>query len=119
MIEMKKYLIQEENTKPDGMGGVISTGFKRFDIVNGLLDLSNGSDRNTIQNAVTENSTHILVILDFVEGITDNMRVVGKDGRVYDITFRDNPAGQGNHNELYLTLIQGETYEWSDEDGQS
>lgn len=116
MIEMKKYLIQEEVPESDGIGGVISSGFKKFDIVNGLLDLSNGSDRNTIQNAVTENSTHILVILDYVGGITDNMRVVAEDGRVYDITYPDDPAGQGNHNELYLTLVPGEIYEWSPDD---
>lgn len=117
MIEMNKYLIQEENTKSDGMGGIISTGYKKFDIVNGLLDLSNGSDQNNIQNAVIENSTHILVILDYVEGITDDMRIVDEDGRVYEITYSDDPAAQGNHNELYLTFNQGETYDWSPDDG--
>lgn len=118
MIKEKPHLIQTVKRVSDGMGGKKPGEVKTFAVVYGVLDLINGSDRNAMQNAITEDSTHALVILEYTEGITDNMRVVDEAGRVYDITYSDDPAGQGNHNELLLTLKQGQSYEWSEEHEQ-
>lgn len=115
VIINRPHLIQEEVQESDGMGGTITTT-KDVMIVYGLLDLLSGTDRNNIQNAITEESTHVLVLLDYTEGITDSMRVIDDDYRVYDITYSDNPAGQNNHNEILLSLKQGKIYEWSVED---
>lgn len=118
MIINRPHLIQKVKYKSDGMGGTLPDGYETFAVVDGVLDLLDGTDRNSTQNAVTEDSTHVLVILDYIEGITDNMRVVDENYRVYDITYSDNPAGQNNHNEVLLALEQGKTYEWSVENEQ-
>lgn len=117
MIITRPHLIQEVKTKSDGMGGSLPDTYEKFRVVDGVLDLISGTDRTTIQNAVTEDSTHVLIILDYTKGITDKMRIVDDEGRVYDITYSDNPAGQNSHNELLLSLKQGELFEWSDENG--
>lgn len=117
MITDRPHLIQKVKYKSDGAGGKLPDGYETFEVVYGVLDFLSGTDRNTVQNAVTEDSTHVLVILDYIDGITDNMRVVDENYRVYDITYSDNPAGQNNHNELYLTLKQGHMHEWSVDDG--
>lgn len=118
MIKLKPHLIQKTNSTSDGMGGKLPVGHTKHTIVHGVLDMLSGTDRHGSQNAITEDSTHVLVTLDYTEGITDKMRVVDEKGQVYDITYPDNPGGQDDHNELLLSLIPGETYEWSEDDGQ-
>ncbi|WP_423189427.1 phage head completion protein [Alkalibacterium sp. f15] len=107
MIKLKPHLIQETKYLPDGMGGKIPDGHTTFAVIDGVLDLLSGTDRTGAQNAITEDSTHVLVTLDYTEGITDKMRVFDGIGQVYDITYSDNPAGQDDHNELLLTLVPG------------
>lgn len=113
MILHRPHLIQETAFVSDGMGGKVPDGHADKEVVYGVLDLLSGSDRSSTDNSLTENSTHVLVILDYVPDITDNMRVVDADFRVYDITYSDNPAGQNHHNELLLTLVPGQTHKWS------
>lgn len=87
----------------DGLGGYIEE-WTAVKTVEGYLDLLSGTDLNSAQNAITEESTHVLVIPSYTEGITDKMRVVDDDNRFYHITYADNPVGTNHHNELYLTF---------------
>lgn len=84
---MSSFNIQEIiGEVPDGLGGLIDR-WGAFKTVEGYIDMLTGTDLNTIQNAITEESTHILIIPHFTEGITDDMRVVDKDDRYYSITY--------------------------------
>lgn len=100
---MQEFLIQQFTQLDDGIGGSIEE-WNDFKPVEGYIDLITGTDLNNVQNAITEQSTHILIVPTFTEGITDNMRVVDKDSRYYSITYSDNPVGLNHHNELYLTF---------------
>lgn len=102
MFEPQEFQIQEiKGQKPDGIGGLIDE-WSLFQLVSGYLDLLTGSDDTNQQNAFTEDSTHILVIPQFVDGITDKMRVIDSNNRIYAITYSDNPVNLSRHNELYL-----------------
>ena len=98
---MQPIIIEEFEQVDDGIGGY-SEDWAIYRIVRGYLDLVSGTDLNTIQNAVIEQSTHMVIIPDFVKGITDKMRVIDSDGRWYSITYADDPVGQRHHNELYI-----------------
>lgn len=97
---MHEFVIQKMTQADDGIGGVIEE-WADFKTVQGYIDLITGTDLNNVQNAIFEQSTHILIIPDYTEGITDSMRVVDKDNRYYSITYSDNPVGLNHHNELY------------------
>lgn len=93
----------------DGLGGVHRSWVdvpipKTSDV---WLDLLSGSDRNSDQNAMAENSTHILIIQPYMSGIDSGMQVVSDDAKVYSITYPDNPVGANHHNELYLEYLNG------------
>lgn len=117
-MNLHPHLIQEVTSVSDGMGGTLPDKVDDVAVIYGILDLLNGTERTGTQNALTEESTHVLVTLEYTEGITDNMRVVDRDGRVYDITYSDDPAGQHHHNELLLTLKSGRSYEWEVPNGK-
>ena len=87
----------------DGIGGLIED-WKEFKTVKGYIDLLTGTDLNTAQNAYTEQSTHIAVIPQYTEGITNKMRVEAENGNWYEITQADNPVGINHHLELYLNF---------------
>lgn len=97
---MSVFKIQKAKHVDDGIGGLIED-WQPFKTVEGYLDLITGTDLNTVQNSFTEQSTHMLIIPIYTEGITDDMRVVGKDNRYYTITYSDNPVGADHHNEVY------------------
>lgn len=97
---MKEFDIEEKKQIDDGIGGFIEA-WTVFKTVKGYLDLVTGTDLNTVQNAFFEQSTHMVIIPEFTEGITDEMRVVEGNGRYYTITYSDDPVGQGHHNEIY------------------
>lgn len=102
MFEPQDFQIQEIiGQKTDGIGGLIDD-WGLFQRVSGYLDLLTGSDDTNQQNAFTEDSTHILVIPQFTDGITDKMRVMDSNNRLYAITYSDNPVNVKNHTELYL-----------------
>lgn len=96
------FTIQNQTVMDDGIGGKTTT-WGNWGTVDGYLDLISGTDENTIQNAFTERSTHILIIPEFKPGITDKMRVIDSAGRAYNVSYSDDPVGQGHHNEVYLT----------------
>lgn len=102
MYEPQELEVQEiKGQKPDGMGGLIDE-WGPFKTVSGYLDLLTGTNENTLQNASVEDSTHILVIPDYTVGITDEMRVADSTGRIYEVTYADDPVGIHHHNEIYL-----------------
>ena len=97
---MNLFRIQQKTQVPDGIGGFSET-WDDMPEVSGYLDMLTGSDLNSVQNAFIEQSTHILIIPEYTEWITDQMRIVDLDGRIYDITYSDNPVGLNHHNEVY------------------
>ncbi|MCN73769.1 head-tail adaptor protein [Listeria monocytogenes] len=102
MFSPQEFYIQEIiGQKPDGLGG-FTDDWALFKTGSGYLDLITGTDENTQQNAFVEESTHILIIPDFIVGITDEMRVVDQLNRYYAITYSDNPVNISHHNEIYL-----------------
>ena len=101
MFGATPFTIQSKSVIPDGIGGLKDT-WGTVMTIHGYLDLLSGSDNNTIQNAFVEQSTHILIVPMFYEGITDNMRVLDSMGRYYEITYVDDPVGQHHHLEIYL-----------------
>lgn len=101
MIGAQSYLIKQKTTSDDGIGGK-TFAWSDVTTVNGYVDMLTGTDQNGVQNAFVEQSTHVLIIPIYTDGITDKMRVVDAYGRYYDITFVDDPVGQRHHNEVYL-----------------
>ena len=100
---MNHFVIQQVTQVDDGIGGY-EEKWAPFKDVFGYIDLLTGTDLNTSQNAITEQSTHVLVIPNYESDITDKMRVVDDNKRYYSITYADDPVGQHHHNELYLTF---------------
>ena len=98
---MQTFEIEVMEQVDDGIGGFIED-WAPFKTVKGYIDLLTGTDLNTLQNAFTEQSTHVLIIPQFTAGITDKMRVVDSKNRYYTITYSDDPVGVGHHNELYI-----------------
>lgn len=97
---MQEFKIQVMDQIDNGIGG-FNEDWADFKTVKGYIDLLTGTDLNTMQNAFIEQSTHILIIPQFTDGITDDMRVVDETNRYYTITYADDPVGQGHHNEIY------------------
>lgn len=97
----KSFKVQQKSQVDDGIGGFKEV-WSTFKTVEGYIDLITGTDQNSVQNAFTEESTHMLIIPTFTEGITNNMRVIEENNRSYSITYADDPVGQGHHNEIYL-----------------
>lgn len=98
---MQTFEIEVMAQVDDGIGG-FTEDWAPFKTVQGYIDLITGTDLNTLQNAFTEQSTHVLIIPQFTAGITDKMRVVDSKNRYYTITYADDPVGLGHHNELYI-----------------
>lgn len=101
MFEPQRYTIKQKQQIDDGIGG-FNEIWAVYKAVDGYLDLLQGTDINNAQSAITEESTHILVIPEFVAGITDDMRVMDNESRFYEVTYADNPVNINHHVELYL-----------------
>lgn len=97
---MNSFNIQNKTQVPDGIAG-FKENWTLFKQVEGYIDLVTGTDLNNTQNAFIEQSTHILIIPVFTEGITDDMRIVDEDNRYYNITYPDDPMSVHHHNEIY------------------
>lgn len=97
---MNTFQIQKLTQIDDGIGGYIED-WTLFKEVQGYLDLVTGTDLNSVQNAIIEQSTHLLIIPEYMEGVTDKMRVVDENKRYYTITYSDDPMGMQHHNEIY------------------
>lgn len=78
--------------------------------VTGWLDMMSGSTTYTAYNARLESSTHVFVA-DYEEldsRITDENSRMIINGKVYDITFIDNPMELNQQLEIYLKYLGGQ-----------
>ena len=97
---MNLFRIQQKTQVPDGIGG-FSEAWDDMPEVSGYLDLVTGTDLNSVQNAIIEQSTHVLILPEFISWVTADMRIVDDQKRFYLITYADDPMGVHHHNELY------------------
>ena len=97
---MNRFLIQAKTQADDGIGG-FTEDWSDLKEVFGYLDLVTGTDLNNVQNAVIEQSTHLLILPEFISWVTADMRIVDSLKRYYTITYADDPMGVHHHNELY------------------
>lgn len=97
---MNRFLIQAKTQADDGIGG-FTEDWSDLEEVFGYLDLVTGTDLNSVQNAIIEQSTHVLILPEFISWVTADMRIVDDRKRYYTITYADDPMGVHHHNELY------------------
>ena len=97
---MNRFLIQAKTQADDGIGG-FAEDWSDLKEVFGYLDLVTGTDLNSVQNAIIEQSTHVLILPEFISWVTADMRIVDSLKRYYTITYADDPMGVHHHNELY------------------
>ena len=97
---MNRFLIQAKTQADDGIGG-FTEDWSDLKEVLGYLDLVTGTDLNSVQNAIIEQSTHVLILPEFISWVTADMRIVDSLKRYYTITYADDPMGVHHHNELY------------------
>ena len=97
---MNRFLIQAKTQADDGIGG-FTEDWSDLKEVFGYLDLVTGTDLNNVQNAIIEQSTHVLILPEFISWVTAEMRIVDSLKRYYTITYADDPMGVHHHNELY------------------
>lgn len=103
--------IQISTTTKNEIGESVK-GWTTIQSLKGWLDLSSGDSRYITYNAKIQESTHVF-IGDYVkldERIkAENSRMVIK-GKVYDITYIDNPMEMeaGSQLEIYLTYTGGQ-----------
>ena len=97
---MNRFLIQAKTQADDGIGG-FTEDWSDLKEVFGYLDLVTGTDLNSVQNAIIEQSTHLLILPEFISWVTADMRIVDDQKRYYTITYADDPMGVHHHNELY------------------
>ena len=94
---MNRFLIQAKTQADDGIGG-FTEDWSDLKEVFGYLDLVTGTDLNNVQNAIIEQSTHVLILPEFISWITADMRIVDSLKRYYTITYADDPMGIHHHN---------------------
>lgn len=97
---MNRFLIQAKTQADDNIGG-FTEDWSDLKEVFGYLDLVTGTDLNNVQNAIIEQSTHVLILPEFISWVTADMRIVDSLKRYYTITYADDPMGINHHNELY------------------
>ena len=97
---MNRFLIQAKTQADDGIGG-FTEDWSDLKEVFGYLDLVTGTDLNSVQNAIIEQSTHVLILPEFISWVMADMRIVDSLKRFYLITYADDPMGVHHHNELY------------------
>ncbi len=101
--------VQESSPTDDGIGGKTATWSNSGELL-GYIDTVTGTDlpTGTGDNAFIENSTHVAVIPDGIGAVevSDKHRLVC-NGRIYDVTYVDDPVGIGHHHEIYLRYSGG------------
>lgn len=97
---MNRFIIQARTQVDDDIGG-FKEDWNDLNEVFGYLDLATGTDLNNVQNAIIEQSTHVLILPEFISWVTADMRIVDDQKRFYLITYADDPMGVHHHNELY------------------
>lgn len=102
-MKYQSFTIQDEVDVETSIGDYMPT-WSDVGSVTGIIDLLTGTDVNTIQKAIVQQSTHVAVLMPVPSiGITDKMRLI-YGNKWYSITYVDNPAEQDHHMELFLTI---------------
>lgn len=105
------YKVFKKDYQSDGYGGSKETLTDTGVSLHGYLDLLSGTNRAlNSQNAIIEESTHVLVVPAFRDDLNDREFIKDQAGRLYKITYIDNPVGVGHHLEIFLSL-ERESYE--------
>ncbi|RZI47965.1 head-tail adaptor protein [Lactococcus kimchii] len=107
MYPTQNLVIRKKERTPDGLGG-FNVDFVDFITLKGYIDLASGTDQAVNQNAIVEESTHYAIIPKYVSGIKKDMELVDEQGKIYAITYVDDPMGIHHHLELYLTFKKEE-----------
>lgn len=83
--------------------------WKDVQTVRGWLDMMSGSTAYTTYNAKLEESTHVWVMdyTDLDPSISDESSRMVINGKIYDVTYIDNPMELNQHLEIFLKLIGG------------
>ena len=101
MYEPQNLIIQSAIQQEDGIGGVLES-WKDVKTVKGYVDLITGTDNNfNVQKAITEDSTHVVILPEYESGIDPNMRIVDAQKRAYLITHVDDVMNIHHHLEIY------------------
>lgn len=103
--------LQTSSQTDNEIGERIHT-WKTVQTLRGWIDFMSGEAKRTVYNSKIEESTHVFVG-DFVpldSRITSESARLLFEGRVYDITFIDNPMGlkKGSQLEIYLKYTGGQ-----------
>lgn len=99
MLTPQTYTLERATNVKDDIGGTVKQ-WQPAGSVLGYLDMLDGSKNNAVQSALVESSSHVLVTVGTPSGIDAGMRIVAK-GKMYLITFVDDPNNIGHHLEVY------------------
>lgn len=101
MYEPQTLIIQSVVQTEDGIGGVVES-WQDAKAVKGYVDLITGTDNNfSVQKAITEDSTHVVILPSYEAGIDTNMRLLDEQKRAYLITHVDDVMNIHHHLEIY------------------
>lgn len=99
-FEIQRELEIEKNT----MDEPIIEWAKAFSVV-GYLDLLTGDVAHS-SNSFIEESSHIFIVFDTSEDITNDNRIYNPRTKLsYEITFVDNPMELDSHYEIYCKKV--------------
>jgi hypothetical protein len=97
-----KATIQEKTTAKNEIGEKVTTWIPLETHLKGFLDYLSGEGNYSTYNSKLSDSTHIFVCdyVDFNFDIRKHNLLI--NGKVYDITFIDNPMELNKHLEIFL-----------------
>lgn len=102
--------IQTRTTSKNSIGEHIDA-WETVQIVHGFIDMASGDSNYQNYDAKIIESTHIF-ICDYVEldkSISaENSRVIDDAGKVYDVTYIDDPMNLHKHLEIFLKFTGGQ-----------
>lgn len=105
MYPGQNFKVVEKKLASDGKGGKIQTLSDTGIVLHGYLDLLSGTNRSlTSQNAIVEESTHVLVVPKYRDDLRDRQFIEDPKGQLFKITYIDDPVGVNHHLEIYLSL---------------
>lgn len=96
-------LLKYDKTGKRNSLGQIVHDFKEADDFEGWFDFLSGEENNN-QNAITAESTHVIITFDtsLEIAISDRIRFKEKD---YEVTYVDNPMELDDHLEIFLKAV--------------
>ncbi len=92
----------DKTGKRNSLGQIIHD-FQESGIFDGWIDFLSGEESNG-QNAITAESTHVIITFDTSLEISISDRIRFKD-RDYEVTYADNPMELDDHLEIFLKAV--------------